>query len=562
MDSPWRLTAMRRWTVISLALSCIADVAFANKSVYFQSRDFHHKLHWAGVSGDDPTAEPVLYNVQHKIYGEPEWKGKDECQHITALSCDLTAEMSDITNYYYARVSSGGVILGQSSRFQPLKGTVLSPPDVTIIPGVQSLNLRVRLPKRPDNNSYMAHLVFSHVAYKANLTYHNQTHKIIVIEMSTNSSDILFERLQNNMEYHVSVCYVLTLNKQSEAFHGVIKTLAVSDRRDLFLIPGLLAVVILLFSFLMFCQMYVRKKPLIPDSLKLLEGSHSLAVMHFPAVNITTPDVDTYVTDVCVDKKYPPPVPKTGGDSYTPQVSDSDEQSWHCNSYTAQQGEANVRSMSTRSNSTQSSTNYSLVVVQRSDEGAERRDGAPQGCTPKSDVSTPLGTSLCPGQLFNGESRLATPNRPEPFPEEEAGTLVLPAFRRSDGKLEVSSLFTFLQVEQEEEEEEAPGMAATGEASMGAEAAVNVGGTSYLPNQTPAPSCAGQPIWTPSPVPDWNGPSGGHASSGYRANGQEARALLPPSPQDTRPNMGAGAGGAQGYLSQDFSNTWGLLVQE
>ncbi|XP_064209626.1 interferon lambda receptor 1 [Anguilla rostrata] len=541
---------MWRWTVVALALSRVVGVLSVNNTVYLESRDFRHRLRWPGEQ--DPT---VRYSVQYKIYGE-EWKDKKECQNITSLSCDLTNELCDIRNYYYGKVTANGVKLGQSARFHPLRSTVLSPPVVTITPSVRSLSLSVTVPSGPDPSQSMVDFILPDpISYKANLTYHNKTHKIVIIEMTTNSSEIQFNRLQNNTEYHVSVRYVLPVNKQSEAFQRTVKTLAIPDRTELLAIPALLAVCVLLTSSLAFCQMFVRRKSLMPDVLKNLASSGSLPVIRFPAERITTPEVYARVTDVCVDKKPPSAPPRPGGDSYTPQVCDPDEQPWHCKSYSSQQREPDVQS-----NSRGSSTNYSLVFVQRQDGG---------GTSPKSNGPTPSGAGPCLGQVSAGASELAAPNGLVPVDqeEEESGTLVLPTFRRSDGRLEVSSLFTFLQVEEEKEEEEAtaPEVGALGEESSGA----GVGGTSYLPNQTvPTVPYASQQNWTPKHIPDWNVPSVGHAPSGYRGNGQEAVALLPQPPQEMDPGAGGGvgeggaAGRVQGYFSQMFSDAWGLSVQE
>ncbi|XP_035263277.1 interleukin-22 receptor subunit alpha-2-like [Anguilla anguilla] len=296
---------MWRWTVVALALSRVVGVLSVNNTVYLESRDFRHRLHWPGEQ--DPT---VRYSVQYKIYGE-EWKDKKECQNITSLSCDLTNELSDIRNYYYGKVTANGVKLGQSVRFHPLRSTVLSPPVVTITPSVRSLSLSVTLPSGPDPSQSMADFILPDpISYKANLTYHNKTHKIVIIEMTTNSSEIQFNRLQNNTEYHVSVRYVLPVNKQSEAFQRTVKTLAVPDRTELLAIPALLAACVLLTSSLAFCQMFVRRKSLMPDVLKNLASSGSLPVIRFPAERITTPEVYARVTDVCVDKKPPSAPPQ------------------------------------------------------------------------------------------------------------------------------------------------------------------------------------------------------------------------------------------------------------
>ncbi|XP_061111608.1 interleukin-20 receptor subunit alpha-like [Conger conger] len=531
---------MWRWSVIALALFSIADQGSANKPVYFQSRDFNHTLLWRAVRNS--TEQPALYSVQHKIYGEDDWTDKKECQNITTRSCDLTTEMSDIRNYYYARVTTNGDVLDQSPRFQPLRDTVLSPPVVRVFPGVRLLKLVVSLPTMPD-------LVFPEpVSYQANLTYHNSTHKISVIEMTTSSSVIQFERLQNDTEYEVSVRYVFPVRKQSEVSQQAVKTLAISERKDLYAIPAALALAIMLLAFLVFCQMFVSRKPPLPVSLdleaKFPASSNVIAVIHIPEEEISAAEPYTRVIDVCPDGK-PRPAPKPrGDDSYAPQDCDPDDQSGHCHSYASQQGARDGRSASM-----QSSTIYSQVFVT-----APGKGGAG---TPKADDPAPPGAGLRPGEepaRVEGRCRPHARNL-DPTADEGARTLVVPASRGVGGALQL--LFSFQQEkqeEEEEEEEEGPGEAAGADASSG---------TSYLPNGPPPTAYASQQAWTPEPHPGWTVPSDGLGPSGYRGNAQEAEALLPPSPQDADPTtMGAGAGAVRGYLSQVFSEAWGLWIQE
>ncbi|KAJ8405027.1 hypothetical protein AAFF_G00329480 [Aldrovandia affinis] len=528
------LMDMCLWTVVFLALCCtghmttsVSPLKARKNPVYFESRDFLNQLHWERK--DEITGETFLYSVQYKIYGE-EWKDKEECQKITTL-------------------------------FLPLQSTVLGPPDVSIFPGLKSLNLSVRLPKDLYDKPFVGDLISSPglVLYTANLTYDNKTDKV-----EKNVSQILFNHLQNNREYRVSVRYIFPLNKQSEVFEVLVKTLNASASLDLFIIPALLASLILASFFLAFCQMFVRRKSLMPNSLDLLERQRPSPLLTFHAESTTTVEVCTGVTRVCVAGKRPAAQVGTL-DSYTPQVCDPSDEPWHCQSYASRQGEP-----SAQSSSTQSSTNYSQLFIQRqgSGEGADRvpltigtetTDNAPQGWATKLDNPTPLGAAgTFASLLFQG-----APLEPQldHFSGEEprGGTLVVPTFRRSDGALVVTSLFTCTQLGGE------PGVASTavGEVSLDNGVRGNEGGSSYLPNQAPPPSSAGPPpVWEscycpPNTVPAWNTPMNGHAPSGYRPNEQEGVALLPTTLQDTGPS-----GGSAGGVEMFFPELWGIKVQE
>lgn len=61
-------------------------------------------------------------------YGN-EWKEKQECQNITAPSCDLTAETTDITELYHGRVAANGGKPVLSPRFCPMRDSKSVPSD-------------------------------------------------------------------------------------------------------------------------------------------------------------------------------------------------------------------------------------------------------------------------------------------------------------------------------------------------------------------------------------------------------------------------------------------------
>ncbi|NXU52252.1 I22R1 protein, partial [Turnix velox] len=71
------------------------------KRVTFSSLNFENILTWE-TEADVPPG--TVFDVQYKQYGEKSWLNKAECQSITQHFCNLTHEMENFTENYYARV--------------------------------------------------------------------------------------------------------------------------------------------------------------------------------------------------------------------------------------------------------------------------------------------------------------------------------------------------------------------------------------------------------------------------------------------------------------------------
>ncbi|CAK6964318.1 interferon lambda receptor 1 [Scomber scombrus] len=147
---------MKMWSmnVIILLLFCYACLSTANEKVCFISKNFHNVLHW------DPakpafTGEKILYSVQYLSYDkEQRSQIKRECQNITALSCDLTAETPSFHDVHYlARVFVNGRLHGRTKRFKPLAHTTFGPPILSTFTTVSSLHVRATLPLGPNGVS-------------------------------------------------------------------------------------------------------------------------------------------------------------------------------------------------------------------------------------------------------------------------------------------------------------------------------------------------------------------------------------------------------------------------
>ncbi|XP_034030004.1 uncharacterized protein LOC117513877 [Thalassophryne amazonica] len=147
---------MKMWAmkVTILLLFCYACHSTGNESVYFISRNFNNTLHWHHFEPDFPEEE-VFYSVQYRSdLKDYDYQIKEECQNITALTCDLTAETPSILDVHYmAQVFANGHLLGRTNTFKPIAETVLSEPMLNISTMTSSLHINVTLPLGPNGKS-------------------------------------------------------------------------------------------------------------------------------------------------------------------------------------------------------------------------------------------------------------------------------------------------------------------------------------------------------------------------------------------------------------------------
>nr|XP_019948229.1 PREDICTED: uncharacterized protein LOC109633078 [Paralichthys olivaceus] len=140
--------------VLILLLFCYACLSIGNEKVRFVSKNFHNILHWDPV---EPTSagEKVLYSVQYMSYDGEQFQIKPECQNISALTCDLTAETPSVPDvHYHAKVLVNGRVLGRTvTRFKPIAETTLGAPNLTTYTTVSSLFVNVTLPLGPNGVS-------------------------------------------------------------------------------------------------------------------------------------------------------------------------------------------------------------------------------------------------------------------------------------------------------------------------------------------------------------------------------------------------------------------------
>ncbi|XP_040305003.1 interleukin-22 receptor subunit alpha-2 [Herpailurus yagouaroundi] len=142
--------------LISFLLTGVVETQSAHESlmpqrVHFQSRNFHNILHWQ--PGRACTSNSSIYFVQYKMYGQRQWKNKEDCWGILESFCDLTNETSDIQEPYYGRVRtiSAGIRSGwtMTQRFIPWWETKIDPPVMNITQVNGSLLVILHAPGLP-----------------------------------------------------------------------------------------------------------------------------------------------------------------------------------------------------------------------------------------------------------------------------------------------------------------------------------------------------------------------------------------------------------------------------
>ncbi|XP_064174239.1 interleukin-22 receptor subunit alpha-2-like [Anguilla rostrata] len=147
----------------------------APQEVHFESLDYRNVLRWEhhGQVHGNPQ-----YFVQYKIYGEKHWTNATHCQGIRELHCDLSQEMSELREWYYARVQA--VLHGAQSswtlspRFNSHWETSVSPPKVKMHVTEQGIMVQLRPPSSPyrrRNGSRIAVRKLQRLLYRVYLTH-------------------------------------------------------------------------------------------------------------------------------------------------------------------------------------------------------------------------------------------------------------------------------------------------------------------------------------------------------------------------------------------------------
>uniref|UniRef100_A0A3P9H4U7 Fibronectin type-III domain-containing protein n=1 Tax=Oryzias latipes TaxID=8090 RepID=A0A3P9H4U7_ORYLA len=306
--------------VMKLLLLCYACVPAGNGQVYFVSRNFYNVLHWEPVKPSFP-GEEVLYSVQYLRDDEVLYRKKMECQNIAYLSCNLTAETPSLHDVRYrAKVFVNGSTIGITTKFMPLRDTVLGPPILSTHASKSALHVKVALPKGPNGVSTGDIITQSKTGFsRVTVLYILKiTHPEWAAREMKNTTREFKIKLKNNITY----CGYVVYNKSPEIGHASQNaTFCVTLPEDpVVLWPWLLlsvAVVsgVAIILAVSMCN-YVKggKTKTMPQTL--VHSSAPQKVQHYPDKNLIISKVEVNHPSDCGDQAKLH-VPSVGG--YSPQ---------------------------------------------------------------------------------------------------------------------------------------------------------------------------------------------------------------------------------------------------
>ncbi|XP_069752411.1 uncharacterized protein [Narcine bancroftii] len=190
--------------------------------VLFNSSNFNYMLHWMCQG-----PEESIFDVEYQIYGDV-WKSKPECYHISARCCDLTNEITQENNWYYARVKTvwknQNSSWSMSERFCPLDKTIVGAPEVKYAVSVRSIAIWVKPPRGGLHHSIED--IFSLVEYKVQLSQ-PAANKLVCL-VSNESGNFTIESLEPNTEY----CGTVKLHLKAGFFSKESQTAEFCSRTD------------------------------------------------------------------------------------------------------------------------------------------------------------------------------------------------------------------------------------------------------------------------------------------------------------------------------------------
>lgn len=197
----------------NLGISVTAQVMLPRPSqVRFDSVDYKNILNWTPST----TNSSLQYNVQWKIYGEPEWIDVPGCQKIRKHHCDLSDVTSEPREWYYARVGAVSVATSSKSawalspRFSPRWDTKISPPVLRLnVTEQPAIVVRVKPPRD------LVRKLHSNLYYKIYLTHPSGEEE--VFDMKCCSHKLTLKDLNHREEYCLQAQIVLPLQGKHSA---------------------------------------------------------------------------------------------------------------------------------------------------------------------------------------------------------------------------------------------------------------------------------------------------------------------------------------------------------
>uniref|UniRef100_UPI00398F4922 uncharacterized protein n=1 Tax=Pristiophorus japonicus TaxID=55135 RepID=UPI00398F4922 len=268
--------------------------------VLFDSVNFNNTLRWS-----QKGPRETMYDVEYLIYGEKIWKNKPECHHITAHYCDLTNEIAQENNWYYARVmavsKNTNSTWALSERFCPLDksdyvplSAVIGAPAVKYTAGVRSMSIWVDLPRVPPKEGVQRSIedIFAVIEYEVQLNK-SLTNKMVFYALNK-SGYLKIKSLEPHTKYCASVELRLRkeiFSKKSQPAHFCIQTLQERTLTVILLTAFVLFGAIITGIFCCVAYSYIKHHRTLPQSLNLdqiLSHKRALLKQSSPALQLVT----------------------------------------------------------------------------------------------------------------------------------------------------------------------------------------------------------------------------------------------------------------------------------
>ncbi|XP_053467902.1 interferon lambda receptor 1 isoform X1 [Ictalurus furcatus] len=411
--------------------------------VYFESRNFHSRLHWDEVK---MPGREVRYSVKYQVYGE-QLKLMTGCHNISERSCDLSSAMMDIRLKYYVKVMVDELCIGEFRNFIPSEQTSLEAPRLSGITTGSSFTITLTTPMGPQKHTIREISCWercqdsgeSPVNYIVTLTHpESEAGKVF----QNTSGMITLSHLDKNTQYCGVALYEFThpgVKRQSENTTFCV-TLPAADKPwiPVIAVSVLVAFFLLITMSVILCQQHVKRKGNLPKALQNMLMQPTPNFNPDPKVEINA--VKVYTESPWNTTKSELTLPKVlketktvNIEGYAPQ--DYQEKDWHCHSYT------NDQAVPASNQSAESCTSYSMVVVGMEPQNREELSSCAN--------DSGLGGSISPGLSSCTDDDLFQ-ILPNAEPEEDLGMiepdstselLVLPVSRGTNGKLQFSIAF-------------------------------------------------------------------------------------------------------------------------
>ncbi|XP_051955097.1 interleukin-20 receptor subunit alpha-like isoform X2 [Xyrauchen texanus] len=191
------------------------------QNVHFYSLNLGTRVRWTPGDG---ALNGTLYTVEYAIYGDAEesnseqvrWRQVKQCTSITQTECDVSREMYNLLEEYYARVraispDTQSIWTESESRFRPMFDTILGPPLVEVTLVQNYVNVTIKGPFRKTKRSKKDKSlwkIFPHMIY--NVSVYNSKSKHTQYFLLKNGNLTL-----GPLEFSTHLCVVAQAQSQS-----------------------------------------------------------------------------------------------------------------------------------------------------------------------------------------------------------------------------------------------------------------------------------------------------------------------------------------------------------